>query len=146
MFVKKYLIFSVSSGQCSKVILRFPLPEKHFRGEILSKTAFYAREKTLHRATGGSHVELPRKMQGAVPGDGVPGGRICGTEKLNRETDTHHGVGRCESDDPAGRLPGRTAGRAANDLDIRDFSADHRDGEFRRTKAFAIAAQADLPG
>ena len=91
-------------------------------------------------------MELPCKMDRTVSGDRVPGGRIRGTEKLNRESDAHHGIRRCESDDPAGRLPGRTAGRAANDLDIRDFSLDHRDGEFRRTKAFAIASQADLPG
>jgi len=91
-------------------------------------------------------VELPCKMDGAVPGDGVPGGRICGTEKLNLQTEAHHSDRGCETDDPMRRLPCRPAWRAANHFNIRDFSVDHLDCEFRRTKAFTIASQADLPG
>lgn len=107
---------------------------------------FRLSKKMLEGAANGRHVEFSRIMDGAVSRDGVPCGRVRGTEKLRGKPDAHGGLRGSASEDPAGRLPGRPARRPAHDVNTGDPAAVHLDRHFRHAKVFAVSPQADLPG
>jgi hypothetical protein len=94
----------------------------------------------------GGGVNVAGKMDWTFTVNGIPSGRIGGTEELRFQADPDDGIRHGKAFNPFGGFPGGTAGGTPHHFDGCDAVIVHFNRKFRCPEPLSIFAQPDLPG